>query len=95
MKHFARLLVMSGIGLLSVTGLAARAAEPALSDLQGLRSTGTVQLVNSQQRTVVIDDREYLVSDASAKKLVRGTRVNFSYRESKPLPIISDISAQR
>lgn len=95
MRYFTRLVAITGIGLISMYGPAAHTAEPALSSLQDLRSTGTVQLVNSQQRTVVIDDREYLVSDASAKKLVRGTRVNFSYRESKPLPIISDISTPR
>lgn len=95
MRYFTRLLAMTGIGLMSMYGPAAHTAEPALSSIQDLRSAGTVQLVNSQQRTVVIDDREYVVSDASVKKLVRGTRVNFSYRESRPLPIISDISAQR
>lgn len=95
MKHLINLFAIAGIGLVSILGTTAHAAEPTLSALQDLRSAGTVQLVNSPQRTVVIDDREYLVSDSSVKKLVRGTRVNFSYRESKPMPIISDISVQR
>lgn len=96
MKLLINLFAIAGIGLVSIFGTTTvYAAEPTLSDLKDFRSTGTVQLVNSEHRTVVIDDREYLVSDSSVKKLVRGARVNFSYRESKPMPIISDISVQR
>lgn len=75
----------------------ATVGQPTLIDTQTFRVTGTIQLVNSKEGTVVIDDREYLLPNKSfsAKTAIRGMKVDFSYREAKPLPVITDISVQR
>lgn len=73
------------------------AAQPTLVDMQVFRATGTVQLLHAKEGTVVIDDREYLLpaNSASAKAAIRGGKVDFSYREAKPLPVITEISIRR
>lgn len=71
--------------------------QPTLVDTQTYQVTGTVQLVNNKEGTVVIDDREYLLANksTSAKVAVLGSKVDFSYREARPLPVITDISMRR
>jgi len=85
------------IGSMLMAGTEIRAAEPSLPDTQVFRGTGTVEMVHAKQGSVVINDREYILSpnSASAKTAIRGTRVEFSYRESQPLPIITEISTRR
>lgn len=81
-----------------ITGAEPRTVgQPNLSDIQVLRITGTVQLLHAKTGTVVIDDREYLLpaNSASTRAAVRGAKVDFSYREAKPLPVITEMSIRR
>lgn len=90
-------LLAATVIALPVANAETRAAQPTLVDLQVFRATGTVQLLHAKERTVVIDDREYLLpaNSASAKAAIRGAKVDFSYREAKPLPVITEISIRR
>lgn len=74
-----------------------RTGQSILVDQQVFRASGTVQLLHARERTVVIDDREYSLpaSSASSKVTIRGAKVDFSYREAKPLPVITEISIRR
>ena len=97
-RFYATLLAVTVSSGLLIAGTDVRAAKPApVADNQTHRATGTVELVHARQGTVVINDREYLLpaGDASARAAIRGVKVEFSYREGSPLPIITDISKRR
>lgn len=96
-RFYAALLAVTVIGCMSPVGAEPRVAAPSLPGTQVLHATGTVEMVHAKQGTVVINDREYLLSpdSTSAKTATRGARVDFSYRESQPLPVITEISTRR
>lgn len=96
-RFYAALLAVTVIGSMPISGAEPRVAAPSLPGIQVLRATGTVEMVHAKQGTVVINDREYLLSpdSTSAKTATRGARVDFSYRESQPLPVITEITTKR
>jgi hypothetical protein len=96
-RFFAALLAVTVSVSLLIAGTQALAAQPVPAGYPVYRATGTVELVHARQGTVVINDREYLLpaGDASARAAIRGARVEFAYREARPLPIITEISKRR
>ena len=94
---YVAVLTITAIGHIAIIGTEARAAGPSLSDSQVMRVTGTVNMVHSQKGTVVIDDREYVLpsNTDSSKRATRNARVDFLYRESMPLPVITEILPRR
>lgn len=94
---YAALLATMVITIPMASAETRTAGQPTLADLQVLRATGTVQMLHAKGGTVVIDDREYLLpaNSASAKAAPRGAKVDFSYREANPLPVITEMSIRR
>jgi hypothetical protein len=96
---------MTMAGALLLGGVNTLAAGPAPAvDTRTHRASGTVELVHAATGSVVINDREYQLSRASTSPgrtgtptfaPRRGARVEFSYREAQPLPIITEISVAR
>lgn len=91
-------LLAATVVTIPLAGAETRATgQPTLIDVQVLRASGTVQLLHSKEGTVVIDDREYLLpaNSVSARTAIRGAKVDFSYREARPLPVITEMSIRR
>ena len=84
------------IGALLMAMTANVIADPVAS-METFQMTGKVEFINTTAGRIVINDREYMLpsNSASAKTAIRGARVDFSYRESKPLPVITEISIRR
>jgi len=95
-------LAFSLFALLALLGtsplaLAARPSAPAPGDAS--QQSGTIEFLDLQKGLIVINDREYLLSDkvtvngksGANYSLQKGMRVNFSGAPSKARPVISEV----